>query len=116
MPPFILDDSQILPGIDGLRQDWGYGVCWMNPPYGRSIKHWISKAWEASEDGAVVVCLIPARTDTQWWHDYIWDESINAPRNGVQLRLVKGRIRFEGQKSSAPFPSVIVIFGRLTER
>ena len=55
---------------DGLNQEWT-GVCWMNPPYGREIGKWIKKAYESSINGATVVCLIPARTDTAWWHDYV---------------------------------------------
>ena len=56
------------PGEDGLAQEW-QGVCWMNPPYGREIGKWIRKAYEESLRGALVVCLVPARTDTAWWHD-----------------------------------------------
>ena len=55
--------------MDGLKQIWT-GKCWMNPPYGRSIGLWMKKAYESSLHGATVVCLVPARTDTKWWHDY----------------------------------------------
>ena len=89
------------PEIDGLKQEWK-GVCWMNPPYGREIGKWIKKAYESSLEGATVVCLVPARTDTKWWHDYCM--------NG-EIRLVKGRLKFGDVKNSAPFPSAVVIFG-----
>src|SRR5947209_20021973 len=56
---------------DGLKQDWSQDVCWMNPPYGRSIIKWVKKAYEESLKGALVVCLLPARTDTKWFHDYV---------------------------------------------
>lgn len=85
---------------DGLKQEW-MGVCWMNPPYGRVIKHWVKKAYESSLTGATVVCLLPARTDTAWWHDYCMKG---------EIRFIRGRLRFGGQKNSAPFPSAIVIF------
>lgn len=55
---------------DGLAQDWS-GVCWMNPPHGREISRWIEKAYESSLGGATVVCLLPSRTDTKWWHEYV---------------------------------------------
>lgn len=89
------------PEIDGLKQEWE-GVCWMNPPYGRSIGEWVKKAYQSSLAGATVVCLIPARTDTRWWHDYCM--------NG-EIRFVRGRLKFGDSKNSAPFPSAIVIFG-----
>jgi len=91
------------PDDDGLTAAWDRmgGACWMNPPYGRVISAWMRKAWEESRRGAVVVCLIPARTDAGWWHDY-------AMRG--EIRYVRGRIRFVGQSSNAPFPSAIVIF------
>lgn len=88
------------PAIDGLAQPWA-GVCWCNPPYSDSAS-WIRKAFEASRDGTVVVCLIPARTDTRYWHDYVMKAD--------EVRLVKGRLKFVGGKASAPFPSAVVIF------
>lgn len=57
------------PADDGLSQTWS-GVCWMNPPYGKEIGLWMRKAYLSSRQGATVVCLVPARTDTRWWHDY----------------------------------------------
>jgi len=90
--------------IDALVQDWA-GIVWMNPPYGRTIGQWMKKAFEESQKGATVVCLVPARTDTAWWHDY----AIKG-----EIRFLKGRLKFEQpgfvKNSSAPFPSAIVIF------
>ena len=85
---------------DGLQQNW-IGMCWMNPPYGREIGKWLKKAYESSINGATVVCLIPARTDTAWWHDYVMKG---------EIRFIRGRLKFGGSKNSAPFPSAIVIF------
>ena len=90
---------------DGLSQKWE-GVCWMNPPYGREIIHWMKKAYESSLQGATVVCLVPARTDTKWWHDYAMKGDIT---------FIKGRLRFGGAKNSAPFPSAVVVFNGKTE-
>lgn len=97
---------------DGLSQNWGTETCWMNPPYGKEIRHWIKKAYEASKIGATVVCLLPSRTDTHWWHQYCMQ---------AEVILIKGRIQFlkryiekSGEaflmNTSAPFPSAIVVF------
>lgn len=88
------------PKENGLIQKWT-GSCYMNPPYGREIGKWIAKAYLSSLDGATVVCLLPARTDTKWFHDYC--------QKG-QVTFIKGRLRFEGATNSAPFPSMIVVF------
>lgn len=85
---------------DGLSKEWT-GKCWMNPPYGRTIKQWMKKAYESSLNGATVVCLVPARTDTAWWHDY-------AVKG--QIEFIRGRLKFGGNKNSAPFPSAVVVF------
>jgi phage N-6-adenine-methyltransferase len=103
------------PDADGLAQDWLLdakgGWCWMNSPYGREIKAWIKKAAEEAQAGARIVALLPARTDTAYWHEYIWDDSRHAPRPWVkQVRFIRGRLRFGGATNSAPFPSVLVIF------
>ena len=74
----------------------------MNPPYGREIGRWVKKASEAR--GGVVVCLLPARTDTKYFHEYIY----NNPK--AEIRFIKGRLKFGDSKNSAPFPSAIVIF------
>ena len=85
---------------DGLAQEWT-GVCFMNPPYGREIIHWMRKAYESSLQGATVVCLVPARTDTKWWHEY-------AMRG--EIEFIRGRLKFGDAKNSAPFPSAVVIY------
>ena len=88
---------------DGLSKDWSNDVVFMNPPYGREIKKWIKKAYEESLNGATVVCLIPARTDTMYWHDFIFDKADD-------IRFLKGRLKFGNGKNSAPFPSAIVVY------
>jgi len=88
--------------VDALSMDWGEDTrypLWMNPPYGREIGKWVKKA---SESGGVVA-LLPARTDTRWFHDYIY--------NKAEIRFIKGRLKFSNSKNSAPFPSMIVVFG-----
>lgn len=87
---------------DGLSQQWLGSVCWMNPPYGREIGKWVQKAAEESRRGTTVVALLPARTDTKWWHEWV------APY--AELRFVKGRLKFGGAKNSAPFPSVVAVY------
>lgn len=95
------------PKEDGLSQKWE-GSCWMNPPYGRTVGKWIEKAKQsAEENGATVVCLLPVRSDTVWWHDHI--ES-NIGTGNVEARFLQGRLKFGNQENSAPFPSVIVVF------
>lgn len=90
---FTVDD-------DGLSKEW-QGTCWMNPPYGREIGQWMRKAYESGRKGATVVCLVPARTDTAWWHEY-------AMRG--EITFVRGRLKFGKSKSAAPFPSDVVVF------
>lgn len=85
---------------DGLKQSWR-GTCWMNPPFGRQIKSWVKKAYESSLNGATVVCLLPARTNTVWWHNYCMRG---------EVRFIKGRPKFKGQKYGLPFPLAIVVF------
>jgi phage N-6-adenine-methyltransferase len=90
------------PEQNGLAQEWR-GVCWMNPPYGREIGSWVAKAHESSErNGATIVCLLPARVDTKWWHDYC--------ANAAEVHFVKGRLKFGEATDSAPFPSAVVVF------
>ena len=89
------------PEQDGLSQPW-YGCCWCNPPYGRQIVKWIEKAAQSAENGALVVMLLPARTDTRWFHEYIYGKA--------EIRFVKGRLKFGESKNSAPFPSMVVVF------
>jgi phage N-6-adenine-methyltransferase len=88
------------PDQNGLSQTWS-GVCWMNPPYGAEISKWMQKAFESSLAGCTVVCLVPARVDTEWWHQF----AVHG-----EIRFLRGRLKFVGAASSAPFPSAIVIF------
>lgn len=123
-----------------LVQDWGENICWMNPPYnkpespcpkdeskckkkacqkrGYHVREYVpgqvdfvAKAADAAKKGALVVCLLPSRTDTtDLFHRYIWDTEKQKPRRGVKVEFVKGRIVFDGAKDPAPFPSIVVIF------
>lgn len=90
--------------IDGLSRPW-IGTIWCNPPYGRKIGEWVRHAYFSSHIGsATVVMLLPARTDTRWFHDYIYNKS------NTEIRFIKGRLKFGECKNSAPFPSMVVIF------
>ena len=86
---------------DGLVQNWNNEVAWCNPPYGRKIGEWVKKA---SESKAIIVMLLPARTDTKWFHNYIYN------KQNIEIRFIKGRLKFGNSKNSAPFTSMIVIF------
>ncbi len=87
---------------NGLSLPWQRGgPVFMNPPYGDDITEWMQKAYEAFREGVTVVCLVPARTDTKWWHNYAMKG---------EIRLVKGRLKFGGSKISAPFPSAVIVF------
>lgn len=88
---------------DGLAQDWSNDTVFMNPPYGRAIKDWIKKAYEESQKGATVVGLIPSRTDTKYWHSYIFNHA-------KEIRFIKGRLKFGDGKNSAPFPSAVIVW------
>ena len=88
---------------NGLIQDWSKDIVFMNPPYGREISQWIEKAYNDSLKGAKVVCLIPSRTDTKYWHDFIFNKA-------SEVRFIKGRLKFGNSKNSAPFPSSIVVY------
>lgn len=114
LDPCCTHDSALCPRyfteeVDGLAQDWGRENVFVNPPYSKS-KKWVRKAYESSLNGALVVMLLPARTDTKMFHQFIYDEQTWKPRTGVELRLLRGRLKFVGAESSAPFPSMIVIF------
>ena len=88
---------------DGLIQNWGGYNVFCNPPYGSEIKHWVKKcSEEGKKKDTVVVMLIPARTDTRYFHEYIY--------NKAEMRFLKGRLKFGDSKNSAPFPSMLVIF------
>lgn len=89
---------------DGLKQDWGGDTVFCNPPYGRNVTGtWVKKAYEESrKPNTVVVCLLPSRTDTQWFHDFILGKA--------EIRFVKGRLKFGDGSNSAPFPSLVAIY------
>lgn len=93
------------PTDDGLSKPW-IGNVWCNPPYGKHIGSWVEKAFFSAKTGVanVVVMLLPARTDTKWFHEYIYK------KRNVEVRFVKGRLKFGDAKSNAPFPSMIVVF------
>lgn len=92
---------------DSLSQNWAElakGWCWMNPPYGKKIGLFTGKALEESKRGAKIVALLPARTDTKWFHYHIYEIA--------EIEFLRGRLRFGQSKNSAPFPSMLVIWGR----
>ena len=113
--PFTLDaaassenykvDKYLTESDDALSADWSGNTVFLNPPYGRDLKHWIRKSYEEGQkDATTVVVLIPARTDTKYWHDYVMKAD--------ELRFVRGRIKFGDETNSAPFPSAVVVFRR----
>lgn len=108
LDPAAVQDSALCkkyftPEDDGLQQDWSEDIVFCNPPYGRSISDWIRKGYHEGQK-TTVVFLIPSRTDTAYWHDYIMKAD--------EIRFVRGRIAFykEGYNNSAPFPSAVVIW------
>lgn len=116
-----LDDSS---HINSLNENWLEWIvkfhgdfvtnknCWMNPPY-KNVYEWVEKAWnESLNNGLTVVCLLPARTDTKWWHEFIYNQYSGKFFDGVSVEFLKGRLKFVGAKHAAPFPSCIVIFNR----
>lgn len=103
------------PYDDALAIDWWLGhrpdteAAWLNPPYSK-CREFIAKAADEARKGLTVVCLVPSRTDTRWWHEHVWDREKHAPRAGVEVRFVKGRLKFGGATAGAPFPSVVIVF------
>lgn len=89
---------------DGLKQDWGGETVFCNPPYGREIVKWVEKCFTEvyQKNCKCAVMLVPARTETQWFHKYINHKS--------EVRFIKGRLKFGGAKYNAPFPSMVVVF------
>lgn len=99
------------PETDGLSQSWNRGgAVFCNPPYGREIGKWVKKAYDESQKGQTIVLLLPARTDTKYFHDYIYGKA--------EIRFLRGRLRFtdeDGKASDpAPFPSMIVLYNKQT--
>lgn len=111
-------DNYYTPEDDALIQNWRADArdaeldieqaVWCNPPYGRAIGAFVRKGWEESQKGATVVMLLPARTDTRWWHGYVMMAD--------EVRLIRGRLRFVGAPTCAPFPSCVVVFRPDDER
>lgn len=97
---FDFDPCPINPTFDGLNVEWGQRN-FVNPPYGNEIGKWIKKGYEEAQKGKTVVFLIPNRTDTRWWHNYVM--------RAQEIRFIKGRLNFDG-RGPAPFPSCVVIF------
>ena len=95
------DPCPLKSKVDGLHREWGTRT-FLNPPYGYEIGKWLATAWLESMKGKTIVCLIPSRTDTRWWHDYVM--------KAREIRFLRGRLRFGDAVNSAPFPSAVVIF------
>lgn len=87
---------------DGLAQDWTGETVFCNPPYGREMPKWIRKCYEHYTGGGIAVMLIPARTDTKAFHEYIYGKA--------EIRFIKGRLKFGGSQNSAPFPSMVIVY------
>lgn len=98
---FDFDPCPPNPTFDGLAVDWGQSN-FVNPPYGRVIGLWLAKAKQEQAKGRASVFLIPSRTDTRWWHEYVMTAD--------EIRFIKGRLRFDDQPNPAPFPSAVVVF------
>lgn len=89
---------------DGLGKDWSGEIVFCNPPYGRELAKWVEKSFlESKKKNTKVVMLIPARTDTRWFHDFIYNKA-------SEIRFIRGRIKFGCAKYNAPFPSMVVVF------
>lgn len=95
---FTFDPCPLRADFDGLAISWAGHRIYCNPPYGRGVDKWLAKASEAD----LAVYLLPARTDTKWWHDYAMKAD--------EIRFLRGRLKFGGNPNPAPFPSVLVIF------
>ena len=91
---------------DGLLQNWENNIVFCNPPYGRKIYKWVEKCYnESLKENTVVVLLIPSRTDTKYFHEFLYK------KDNVELRFIKGRLKFGKSNNSAPFPSLLAIMG-----
>jgi len=97
---FDFDPCPPNPEFDGLNVSWK-DRNFVNPPY-KNLADWVKKSYEESKTGKTCVMLIPSRTDTRWWHDYVMKAS--------EIRFIKGRLKFDEHKFSAPFPSCVVVF------
>ena len=97
---FDYDPCPTKPIENGLQSDWGK-TNFVNPPYGKEITKWIQKGCQEHLKGKTIVFLLPSRTDTRWWHDYIMKAD--------EIRFIRGRLKFDDQKNSAPFPSAVAV-------
>lgn len=107
------------PSRDGVTVDWAWVIgdlastraVWLNPPYSRGLQpKFIAKAAAERKRGVTTVMLLPARTDTKAFHDHIWNRYEHGPKDGIEVRFLKGRLKFVGAPDSAPFPSMVVVF------
>jgi len=100
---FTMDASSRKEGFNAFEDAWE-GNVYVNPPYGPDIWYWLERGWTEIRNAhaKIIVWLLPARTDTRWFHEHVLGQS--------EIRFIRGRLRFKGAKSSAPFPSMIVIF------
>jgi site-specific DNA-methyltransferase (adenine-specific) len=99
------DDPCPSGGIFGLDREWGTRT-YCNPPYGRQINDWLKKGWDESQKGKLVVFLLPARTDTAWFHNFVLPFA-------KEIRFIRGRLCFSkpnGETGRAPFPNMVIIF------
>jgi phage N-6-adenine-methyltransferase len=101
-------DPKLRDALTVPWDEWGDSF-WLNPPYSK-CREFIAKAALEASNGCTVVCLVPSRTDTRWWHDYVWDRERHTTRPGVEIRFIKGRLTFGGATAGAPFPSVVIVF------
>lgn len=102
---FNFDPCPLFAQFDGLTVEWGTSN-FVNPPYGRSLCTWLQKGYQESQAGKKVVFLLPARTDTRWFHEFCLKAS--------EIRFIKGRLKFGSAKYNAPFPSMVVVFSNTT--
>ena len=104
------NDALVNDWHDDLRERGSLTMAvWLNPPYSK-CREFIAKAVQEASKGCTVVCLVPSRTDTRWWHEHVWDQDQHRPRQGVEVRFIKGRLKFGGATAGAPFPSVVIVF------
>lgn len=109
-PAFYTKEQNALTS-DWYRSDQFATRGWLNPPYSRGLcAKFIAKAADERRKGFLTVMLLPARTDTKAFHDFIYDNTTWSAREGVEIRLLRGRLKFGGCKASAPFPSMVVVF------
>ena len=101
-------DPKLRDALTVPWDEWG-DTFWLNPPYSK-CREFIAKAANEARNGCTTVCLVPSRTDTRWWHEHVWDHETHQPRPGVEVRFIKGRLKFGGATAGAPFPSVVIVF------